>query len=295
MRVGSSEPFFRQDGVTLYGGDCLEVLPQLPERSVDMIFADPPYNLSNGGITCHAGRMVSVDKGQWDRSSGAAQDHEFTLQWLAACRSVLRDDGTIWVSGTMHNIYSVGFALQELGFKLLNDITWFKPNASPNLSCRYFTHSHETLIWAAKSPESRHVFNYNTMREIAGGKQMRSYWRDISADPDPPDVWIEGTPRREEKAHGKHPTQKPIALLSRVVLSSTREGDTILDPFAGSSTTGVAAIRHGRAYIGIENDPGYLGLSVQRLEETLTAMPQNPRLPTPSSQATVVPTQLRAM
>ncbi len=295
MRVGSFDPFFQQDGVTLYGGDCLDIMAQLSEESVDMIFADPPYNLSNGGITCHAGRMVSVDKGQWDRSSGPVQDHEFTLQWLAACRRVLKDDGTIWVSGTMHNIYSVGFALQELGFKLLNDITWFKPNASPNLSCRYFTHSHETLIWAAKSAESRHVFNYNTMREIAGGKQMRSYWRDVSADPDPPDVWIEGTPRREEKTHGKHPTQKPVALLSRVILSSTHEGDVVLDPFAGSSTTGVAAIRHGRAFIGIETDPGYLGLSVQRLEEALAQMSQNPHLPTPPSQDTVAPTQLRVM
>ena len=295
LRTDAPQPFFQQDSVTLYGGDCLDIMAQLPEESVDMVFADPPYNLSNGGITCHAGRMVSVDKGQWDRSSGPAQDHEFTLRWLSACRRVIKDDGSIWVSGTMHNIYSVGFALQELGFKLLNDITWFKPNASPNLSCRYFTHSHETLIWAARSPESRHVFNYDTMREMAGGKQMRSYWRDIPTDPEPPDVWVEGTPRREEKTHGKHPTQKPVALLSRVILSSTHEGDTVLDPFAGSSTTGVAAIRHGRAFIGIESEPEYLELSAHRLEETLAQMSQNPHLPTSPAQDAVAPTQLRAM
>ena len=137
--------------VRLIKGDCIEVMNRARDNSVDMIFADPPYNLSNGGITCQAGRMVSVNKGEWDKSKGVESDHEFALKWLAACHRVLKDDGTLWVSGTMHSIYSVGFALQKLGYKLLNEICWYKHNASPNLSARYFTHSHETIIWAAKS------------------------------------------------------------------------------------------------------------------------------------------------
>lgn len=265
----SLTPYFHQDGAMLYEGDSLAILATLPESSVDMVFADPPYNLSNGGITCHAGKMVSVNKGKWDKSAGPTLDHEFALRWLSACQRVLSRNGTIWVSGTMHNIYSIGFALQKLGFKLLNDVSWFKPNASPNLSCRYFTHSHETLLWAAKSPQSRHVFNYSLMKEMAGGKQMRSLWADISPDSEPFDVWVEGTPRRDEKHHGKHPTQKPLALMSRVVLASTQPGDLILDPFAGSSSTGVAAIHHGRRYVGMENDPHYLELSAARLRDAL--------------------------
>src|SRR3972149_5232385 len=168
--------------VKLLKGDCIEILNKARAESVDMIFADPPYFLSNGGITCYAGKMVSVNKGKWDKSQGFEEDHKFTIQWLTACRRVLKDDGTIWISGTMHNIYSIGFALQQLDYKLLNDISWFKPNASPNLSCRYFTHSHETLIWAAKSQKSKHKFDYQLMKQIAGGKQMRSLWNDIGVE-----------------------------------------------------------------------------------------------------------------
>jgi len=289
------KPFFHKDGVTLYAGDCLEVLARLPEESVEMIFADPPYNLSNGGITCHAGRMVSVDKGEWDRSSGPMRDHEFALEWLAACRRVLKPDGTIWVSGTMHNIYSVGFALQKLEFKLLNDISWFKPNASPNLSCRYFTHSHETLLWAARSPKSHHQFNYELMRNMAGHKQMRSLWPDVGSDPECRDIWVEGTPRHEEKRFGKHPTQKPLALLSRVVLASTRKEDTVLDPFAGSSTTGVAAIRYGRKFIGIESDEKYVQLSMLRLQAALDESAHTLQLPETCKDDQAEPLQLRAL
>jgi site-specific DNA-methyltransferase (adenine-specific) len=274
-----SRVFYKtNDKATLFEGDCLEVLPTLPERSVDMIFADPPYNLSNGGITCHAGHMVSVNKGEWDKSKGMDQDHEFALEWLGACRHVLKDDGTIWVSGTMHKIYSVGFALQQLGYKLLNEISWFKPNASPNLSCRYFTHSHETVIWAAKSEKSKHKFNYQLMKNIAGGKQMRSLWMDIEAEDSPQDIWSISTPLGEEKKFGKHPTQKPVALLERIILSSTNPGDIVLDPFTGSSTTGVAAVRHGRRFIGIDKSTEYLELSVKRLEEELTKISGTPRL-----------------
>lgn len=201
-----------EHSIRLLQGDCIRILSKARENSVDMIFADPPYNLSNGGITCQAGRMVSVNKGEWDKSKGIDADHEFALEWLAACRRVLKDDGTIWVSGTMHNIYSVGFALQQLDYKLLNEICWFKPNASPNLSARYFTHSHETVIWAAKSQKSRHKFNYQLMKQIAGGKQMRSLWMDIDVQDEPQDIWTIPTPPAAEKTFGKHPTQKPIAL-----------------------------------------------------------------------------------
>jgi len=269
--------FYQNDRVTLIEGNCLDVLPTLPERSVDMIFADPPYNLSNGGITCQAGRMVSVNKGEWDKSKGVDADHEFSLQWITACRRVLKDDGTIWVSGTMHNIYSVGFALQQLGYKLLNEICWYKPNASPNLSTRYFTHSHETVIWAAKSDKSKHKFDYQLMKQIAGGKQMRSLWMDIDVEDEPQDIWSIPTPSGVEKKFGKHPTQKPLVLLERIILASTSPDDTVLDPFTGSSTTGVAAIRHGRRFIGIDTNTEYLELSVKRLNDELSKISGNPR------------------
>lgn len=273
----SPKVFYKNESAVLYQGNCLDVLAALPEWSVDMIFADPPYNLSNGGITCHAGRMVSVDKGDWDKSKGIEADHEFAVEWLRACQRVLKDDGIIWVSGTMHKIYSVGFAMQQLGYRLLNEICWFKPNASPNLSCRYFTHSHETLLWAARSKKSKHRFNYELMKQIAGGKQMRSLWMDIDVEDEPQDIWAIGTPSKEEKKYGKHPTQKPVALLERIILASSDVGDTVLDPFTGSSTTGVAAIRHGRVFIGIDTDEHFLELSVKRLKEekeNLCAQPQ---------------------
>src|SRR6266849_5693034 len=162
--------------IRLYQGDSLELLALLPESSVDLIFADPPYFLSNGGITCHACKMVSVNKGAWDKSRGPDANHEFNRAWLAACQRVLKPNGSLWVSGTAHVIHSVGFAMQQLGFKLLNDISWVKPNPPPNLSCRYFTHATETIIWAAKNSKSRHIFNYKLMKETNRGKQMKSVW-----------------------------------------------------------------------------------------------------------------------
>ena len=210
---GTQKPFSvyyndLEHSVKLLKGDSIDILNLARENSVDMIFADPPYFLSNGGITCQAGRMVSVDKGKWDKSKGDNADHEFALQWLSACRRVLKDNGTIWVSGTMHSIYSVGFALQQLGYKLLNEICWYKPNASPNLSTRYFTHSHETVLWAAKSEKNKHKFDYQLMKQIAGGKQMRSLWMDIDVEDEPQDIWSISTPPSAEKKFGKHPTQK---------------------------------------------------------------------------------------
>ena len=161
--------------IRLYQGDCLELLSLIPESSVDLIFADPPYFLSNGGITCHAGRMVSVNKGAWDKSRGPDANHEFNRAWLAACQRILKPNGSLWVSGTAHVIHSVGFAMQQLAFKLLNDISWVKPNPPPNLSCRYFTHATETIIWAARDRKSRHTFNYKLMKETNRGKQTKKF------------------------------------------------------------------------------------------------------------------------
>jgi site-specific DNA-methyltransferase (adenine-specific) len=267
MSNNTTKVFYKSDAVILYEGDCVEVLASLPEHSVDMIFADPPYNLSNGGITCHAGRMVSVNKGEWDKSKGLNADYKFTIEWLKECKRILKIDGTIWVSGTMHNIYSIGFAMQQLDYKLLNEICWFKPNASPNLSCRYFTHSHETLLWAAKSDKSKHKFNYELMRQAAHGKQMRSLWLDVDNNDEPQDIWTITTPQKEEKKYGKHPTQKPLALIERIILASTDPGNIILDPFTGSSTTGVATIRNNRHFIGIDIDTDYLELSAKRIKD----------------------------
>ncbi|MDR0646692.1 MAG: site-specific DNA-methyltransferase [Elusimicrobiota bacterium] len=227
-----------------------------------MIFADPPYNLSNGGFSVHAGKRVSVNKGKWDESKGVKNDFSFHTQWIETCRRVLKPNGTIWVSGTYHSIYQCGYALQRLGYKILNDIAWYKPNASPNLSCRYFTASHETLIWARKDEKEKHTFNYKAMKDgnfsedflKSSNKQMRS-------------VWSIATPRPEEKTFGKHPTQKSFKLLERIVLAASNKGDVILDPFTGSSTTGIAAVKYGRKFIGIDIEKDYLDLSIKRYKE----------------------------
>ncbi|MCL4523821.1 MAG: site-specific DNA-methyltransferase [Acidobacteria bacterium] len=238
--------------IKIFQGDCLDILAKIPADSIDLIFADPPYFLSNDGITCHAGRMVSVNKGQWDRSPGPDKMHDFNRAWLEACQRVLQPNGSIWVSGTSHVIHSVGFAMQQLGFKLLNDITWVKPNPPPNLSCRYFTHATETLIWAAKNKRSRHTFHYRLMKEIAGGKQMKS-------------VWPFYPPSADEKRFGKHPTQKPVALLERIILAASNEKDLVLDPFMGSGSTAIAAIRASRLIIGIEAFPEWNSLALRRI------------------------------
>ncbi len=251
--------------IKIYQGDCLEILPAIPEATVDLVFADPPYFLSNNGITCHAGRMVSVNKGDWDRSRGPVANHDFNLQWLAACQRVLKPNGAIWVSGTSHVIHSVGFAMQQLGFKLLNDISWVKPNPPPNLSCRYFTHATETIIWAAKNAKSRHTFDYALMKRIAGGKQMKSVWEIL-----PPD--------RSEKRFGKHPAQKPVALLERIILASSKPGDLVLDPFMGSGTTLVAAEQTGRGAIGIEMEAQFIQMAKHKLKSTSPTSPPAPRL-----------------
>ena len=251
------KPYFEEPKckIVLFNENCLKLLPLLPENSIDMIFADPPYFLSNGGFTCHAGRKVSVNKGKWDVSKGLEENYSFTLDWLRACQRVLTPNGTIWVSGTSHIIYSVGFAMQSLGYKILNDISWFKVNPPPNLSCRYFTHSTETILWVAKNKKSRHCFNYPLMKKLNNNRQMLSLW---SIKP----------PAREEKIYGKHPTQKPLALLQRIVQASTQKGDIVLDPFHGSGTTGIAAFKEGRQYIGIDLEKSYLSVSIKRLKDS---------------------------
>lgn len=247
-------------GVWLFQNNCLEFMDRLiakyPDGRFDMIFADPPYFLSNGGISCSSGKMVKVDKGKWDKSQGAEANHAFNRSWLERCQKLLKPNGTLWVSGTQHVIYSVGYAMQQLGLKILNDIIWEKPNPPPNLSCRYFTHSTETILWAAKNEEAKHCFNYSNMRRINAGKQMKS-------------VWSFTSPNSTEKRFGKHPTQKPVALLERIILASTEAGDMVFDPFAGSCTTGVAAIRLGRKFVGCEMEPEFIALSALRLKEAL--------------------------
>jgi site-specific DNA-methyltransferase (adenine-specific) len=259
-----------QWGARLYHGDCLQFLDQLfasvPEGGVDMIFADPPYFLSNGGITCHSGKRVKVDKGDWDKSRGADLNHQFNLEWLKRCQAVLKPNGSIWVTGTQHVIFSVGFALQQLGFKLLNSISWEKPNPPPNLSCRYFTHSTEMILWAAKSAASKHTFNYKLMRQINGGRQMKAVWRI-------------GAPRSSEKTFGKHPTQKPVALVERCILASTNRGDLVLDPFAGSGTTGIAAMKLGRRFQGVDLDLPSVELAAKRLAHASRLDHLQPGLP----------------
>ncbi|HRX33841.1 MAG TPA: site-specific DNA-methyltransferase [Methanoregulaceae archaeon] len=255
----NSSPYFSDGSFELRLGDCRELLTRLPEGSVDMVFADPPYNLSNGGFTCKSGKRAPVDKGSWDESRGVEEDFSFQKEWISACRRVLKEDGTIWISGTYHSIYACGFALQLLGFQVLNDICWFKPNAPPNLSGRYFTASHETLIWARKNANERHTFNYDETKNgewpedtlKKPGRQMRS-------------VWSIPSPRGDEKRHGKHPTQKPCALLKRVILSSSNPSDLVVDPFTGSSTTGLVACSLGRRFIGMDTDRDFLDLSVAR-------------------------------
>ena len=255
------KPYYICDDAVIFNSDCLDILSRLPENSIDMIFADPPYMLSNNGFTCQNGKMVNVNKGKWDKSRGLDEDFKFHDAWVSSCRRVLKPEGTIWISGTYHSIYQCGYILQKNNFHILNDIAWYKPNASPNLSCRFFTASHETIIWARKEKKASHIFNYEKMKNGSfpedkikkENTQMRS-------------VWSIPTPKNNEKELGKHPTQKPLALLARIILASTNEGNIILDPFNGGGTTGIASsIIGGRYYIGIEIDAQYCKLTRDKL------------------------------
>ena len=246
--------YYSQNDFTLILGDSLEELKKIKSKSIDMIFADPPYFLSGDGITCSGGKIVSVKKGEWDKKIDIKEKHKFNKKWIRLCKRVLKDNGTIWISGTMHNIYSIGMALEEEGFKIINNITWKKLNPPPNISCRAFTHSTETILWAKKDiKNAKHKFNYETMKTMSGGKQMK-------------DVWETSLTKPSEKKYGKHPTQKPIELLKRIIIASTDEGDLILDPFNGSGTTGIVANLLNRKYIGIEKEKDYLDLTIRRFK-----------------------------
>lgn len=248
-------PFYKSNNrdFTIVNGDCLDVLPQF-DFKFDMIFADPPYFLSNGGISYQAGKVVCVNKGEWDKGDSREAIMDFNRKWLTLCREKLKENGTIWISGTHHNIFAIANLLTELGYKILNVITWEKTNPPPNITCRFFTFSTEFILWARKSPKVPHMYNYKLMKDINNGKQMTDVWR-LSAI------------ARWEKSCGKHPTQKPLSLLTRIILASTDANDWILDPFSGSGTTGIAANLCGRRYLGIEKEEQFSLISRARRVE----------------------------
>ncbi len=248
-------PYYQSNNgdFTLIKGDTMQELPNI-EGQFDMIFADPPYFISGGGKTIRGKRVVVANFGDWDKIRPDEEKDEFNMQWLKSCRDLLKPNGTIWVSGTFHNIYSVGRCLTSLGYKILNVITWQKIDPPPSLTGTRFNFASEYIIWAAKSEKSKYYLNFELMKAMNGGKQMSDVWRLPSVG-----LW--------EKKCGKHPTQKPLRLLYRIILACTHEGDTILDPFAGSCTTGIAANLLGRKFIGIDMSEEYLQLGIRRKEE----------------------------
>ncbi|MDR1782124.1 MAG: site-specific DNA-methyltransferase [Bacilli bacterium] len=251
----SNKYCYCDDYVKVYLDDCFTKLKELAEESVDMIFADPPYFLSNGGISNSGGKVVCVDKGNWDKIGSLEEKHLFNRTWIKLAKKVLKQNGTIWITGTFHNIYSIGMALEQEGFKILNNITWQKTNPAPNISCRYFTHSTETIIWARKNNKNaKHYYNYDLMKKLNNNKQMK-------------DVWTGSLTNKNEKKYGKHPTQKPEYILEKIILASTKENDVILDPFLGSGTTAVVAKRLKRKCIGIENKQEYIEIVKKRLKD----------------------------
>lgn len=249
------KPYYKSSNrdFTLLHGDCFQLLKEF-DFKFSCIFADPPYFLSNDGISVQSGKIVSVNKGDWDKGKSHQEMMNFNMEWLSLCREKLKDNGTIWISGTYHNIFSVANCLTELGYKILNVVTWAKTNPPPNISCRYFTYSTEFVIWARKSDKKAHYFNYDLMKQINGGKQMTDVWSLPAIA-----VW--------EKSCGKHPTQKPLALLSRIIMASTQQGEWVLDPFCGSSTTGIAANLLGRRFLGIDQEQDFVMMSKNRREE----------------------------
>lgn len=250
----------------IYNQDSIKFMQSLKDESFDMIFADPPYMISNVGTSCQNGKLVSINKGKWDYCQGVEANFEFHKTWLKECQRLLKPNGTIWVSGTYHSIHPCGYAMQQLGLHILNDVIWFKPNASPNLSCKYFTASHESLVWAKKNKKAKHYFNYKAMKDGDFPKdglkkpnhQMRT-------------VWMIATTPMEEKKFGRHPTQKPLALLTRIIEASTKEGDVVFDPFMGSGTTGVAALKLGRNFVGVDNTKEYCDLAKKRCDDVLNS------------------------
>ncbi len=246
------KPYFKSQDKNFYllHGDSMELLSHF-DHKFDMVFADPPYFLSNNGLSIQSGKIVSVNKGKWDKSHGFEYINNFNREWLKLVRNKMKENATIWISGTMHNIFSVGQILTELDFKILNIITWQKTNPPPNFSCRYFTHSTEQIIWARKSEKVPHYYNYELMKTLNEGKQMKDVWNLPAIAP-----W--------EKSCSKHPTQKPLSVLTRLILASTQPNAWILDPFTGSSTTGIAANLANRRFLGIDLEIEFLEISKNR-------------------------------
>lgn len=243
------------DSIKCIHGDAFEILPSIKDKSIDMIFLDPPYFLSNGGISCSGGKQVSVNKGKWDENFCFTEKVEFNRKWLIEAKRILKDTGTIWISGTYHNIYIIGFLLEELGFKIINNITWMKTNPPPNLACRCFTHSTETILWAKKNVKNaKHTFHYKLMKEMNEGKQMK-------------DVFVGSLTPQKEKKYGKHPTQKPEYLLEKIILASTNENDLVCDFMAGSFTTGVVCKKLKRRFIGIEKEKEFYEIGLERIKD----------------------------
>lgn len=267
LTINKKSLYYQNEEFTLIKGDSFRILKKLTPKSIDMIFADPPYFLSSGGISCSGGRRVSVDKGDWDKSLDIKERLSYHRKWIRDCREILKDNGTIWISSTLHSVYAIGVALEMEGFSIINNIIWQKTNPSPNLTCRCFTHSTETIIWARKqlTPKKKgnHTFNYGLMKEENGGKQMKDVWEFNEPEPE---WYVWSVTSQSEKKEGKHPTQKLLGLLRRILEASTQEGDLILDPFNGSGTTGIAASELKRKYIGIEKEEEYLALTVRRKE-----------------------------
>jgi site-specific DNA-methyltransferase (adenine-specific) len=250
----------RQQPCTLLVRDCFTLLASIPDATVDCIWTDPPYLLSNGGITCRNGKLASVNKGPWDHSHGLAADHAFHLRWAREAMRVLRPAGTIWITGTLHVYLSIGMALLEAGFRILNDIIWQKPWPPPNLGRRCFTHSTETILWATKAcrgSRDRYTFHYDAMLRENGGRQMQT-------------VWCIPPPGPSEKRLGKHPTQKPVALVKRCLTASTNRGDLVVDTFTGSGTTAVAALSLDRIFLGCDTNADYIRLATARVAAVKT-------------------------
>lgn len=255
--MASIVPFFKSTNKNFYllCGDSFTTLNQF-DHKFDMVFADPPYFLSNNGLTIQSGKITSVNKGKWDKSHGHEFVNDFNRKWLTAVRGKMKENATIWISGTVHNIFSIGQLLPELGFRILNVVTWQKTNPPPNFSCRFFTHSTEQIIWARKTEKTPHFYNYALMKDLNGGKQMKDVWTLPAIAP-----W--------EKKFGKHPTQKPLAVLARIILASTQHNAWILDPFTGSSTTGIAANLLNRRFLGIDIESDFLEISKKRKEDIM--------------------------
>ena len=263
-------------------GDCIETMRSLPKGSIDMIFADPPYNMQlKGDLHRPDNSKVDAVDDHWDQFSSFEAYDKFTREWLSAARDLLTDDGSIWVIGSYHNIYRVGAILQELGYWILNDIVWRKSNPMPNFRGRRFTNAHETMIWACKSEKSKYRFNYDTMNTLNDDIQMRSDWTIP--------ICSGGERLKDENGEKGHTTQKPEALLYRVLMASTQAGDTVLDPFFGTGTTGAVAKKLGRNWIGLEREDSYIKLATERIAKvtpiaegellTQTLKREEPRVP----------------